>query len=67
MSKRSPFIIPNKNSTKELIEAELQVEAERLIREKKMPSLERVIDAVARVRVKFRPLIERARKNEKVN
>jgi hypothetical protein len=46
---------------------ELEAEAQRLIREGKMPSLERLLTVVAQVREEYRPLIIAARKlNEDV-
>lgn len=45
----------------------LEAEAQRLIREGKMPTLEELSDVIAEVREKYRPLILAARKmNEDV-
>lgn len=52
---------------KKIKPSELEAEAQRLIREGKMPTLEELSDMIAEVRQKYRPLILAARKmNEDV-
>ncbi len=52
---------------KTITPSELEAETQRLIREGKMPSLERLLTVMAQVREEYRPLIIAARKlNEDV-
>jgi hypothetical protein len=52
---------------KKITLSELEAEAQRLIREGKMPSLERLLTVMAQVREEYRPLIIAARRlNEDV-
>jgi len=48
--------------TKKIKPSELEAEAQRLIREGKMPSLEELLHAIAETRAKYAPLMLAARK-----
>lgn len=50
---------------KKITAAELQAQAEQLIKEGKMPTAKQLLTAVAKVRQKYAPAIERARKQKK--